>query len=175
MGTKKKYHDRPVKYISDWTVSLDDLRQPVYMATYSHEMVRMSHTKRYHNCLYVLAGLASCARDLMDYITEKMDDNNTIATNQYFRQRFISFIYDSTGGNVKYCDSSVKRALRDLTGKKLIRPIQRGASQVNPLYFWKNDDSERERAIRLDLEFISGQAAKLRVLQEANGDGKELK
>lgn len=168
MVTKNKFGKRKIKYIKDWDALKEPGHAPVLMPTYAYDSITCNHTKRYHNCLYLLAGIGSCTRDLMDFIAEEMDDKNVISTNSYLRDKFMTFIFSTTGGNVKYCDSSVKKALSVLRDKGLIRPMKRGCSMVNPEYFWKNDDTNREGAIILELQFKVGADTKLNLLNEEN-------
>ncbi len=162
-----KFSKIKVDYTESWN---DDIGVTLFKDSY--KMVVRSHTKRYHNCLYLLAGLSSCARDVMDFITEEMDNDNVISTNEYFRDTFIAFIKNTTKGlkEVSYADSTVKRALRDLTAKGLIRQVKRGYSKVNPEFFFKNDDKRRLDMIKVELEFKSNSITQLRVIAERRGD-----
>lgn len=184
MDSKKgtKYNKKPIKYAIDW--SLDE---KVILPKYAYSHIVCSHTKRYHNCLYLLAGLNGCSRDLMDYITEEMDSENIFYSNAHFRQRFIRFILENgtveklnkeSGAievvAVRYSDSNVKKALAALAEKNLIRSVSKGVFKVNPEYFFKNDDSKRLDMIRLEMEFKSGSDTKLKMLQEAHPDKKTL-
>lgn len=169
-----KYTKEAVKYNKDWEVRFEGTT-PILLPTCTYKAVVRSHTKRYHNCLYALAGIGSCARDLMDYMTEQMDDTNHISTNKYLRDKFITFIKQTTEKKdvngvvvdfVEYSDSSVKRALRILTEKHLIRQVQKGVCLVNPEFFWKNNEDKRMGMVRVELEFSSGSDTKMKVLQD---------
>ncbi len=175
MDTKNgtKYGRKRVKFKTDWTIG-DDIILPEY----AHKNVVCSHTRRYHNCLYLLAGLNSCARDLMDYIAEEMDSNNFFYSNQHFRQSFQNFIKENVSffNNatqkkevLTYSDSSIKKALGVLTSKGLIRGTSKGVFRVNPEYFFKNDDKKRVDMIVIELEFKEHVDTKLRILQEQTG------
>lgn len=108
-----------------------------------------SHTKRYHNCLYLLADLKGCARNLMDYFTEVMDNNNHISTNKGVIEDFI-FKMNRVG--VEYGVDSVNKAIKKLKDKNFIILIAKGFYMVNPEYFIKND-SNREQLLRVMLNF----------------------
>lgn len=138
----------------------------IVLSDFAYKSVVKSHTKRYHNCLYLLAGLSACCRDLMDFITEEMDSENRVTTNELFRVKFAQFIKNFSEDKINYSDSSIKRALGILTKKKLIRQVKRGYSVVNPQYFWKNDDKNRAEIIKVELEFQNGYDAKLSILRE---------
>lgn len=108
-----------------------------------------SHTKRYHNCLYLLADLKGCARNLMDYFTEVMDNNNHISTNKGVIEDFI-FKMNRVG--VEYGIDSVNKSIKKLKDKNFIILIAKGFYMVNPEYFIKND-SNREQLLRVMLNF----------------------
>ena len=117
----------------------------------------MNHTKRYHNCLYKLAGLNPCTRDLMDFITENMGDKNEVTHNVGFRDKFIAFIEEVTNGEVTYGHPAIKKSFKKLTDKNMLIPEEyRGEFQVNPKFFIRNDDKERINMIKLLLEFKKG-------------------
>lgn len=139
---RKRLH---IKYVDRW-IKEDDVVLPVY----KNEIVPTSHTKRYHNCLYLLANLKGCPRNLMDYFTEIMDSNNMVPTNQYIRDKFIESM--ATAG-VTYAVSSFDKAITALREKGFIISIGRGMHQVNPKYFMKNDDDNRATLLKVMLEF----------------------
>ena len=120
---------------------------------YRYKQIMMNFTKRYHNCLYQLAGLSSSARDLLDYLTERMDDNNIVYSSAITRKNFLEFIEGITDGKITYSDSTVKKAFASLVEKKILFPKGRGAFQVNPEYFWKQNEEKRMDQIQLELEF----------------------
>lgn len=109
-----------------------------------------SHTKRYHNCLYLLADLKGCARNLMDFLAETMDVDNAVCSNNHTIQKFID---EMKSANVEYGVDSVNKAFKKLKDKGFLIPIVRGMYMVNPKYFVKNDDAKRENLIRLSLDF----------------------
>jgi hypothetical protein len=171
---KKDFKNVAVKYVTDWKVEFEN-EEPVFLADYGYKDIVRSHTKRYHNCLYLLAGLSMCARNLMDFMCEEMNDENIVYTNAYFRNKFVRDLSQLTNEGVSYSDASVKRALTTLGEKGLIRHIQRGACRINPKYFWKNDDKDRTKRISIELNFEHGSDTKLKVLQGEYGVDTEIK
>jgi hypothetical protein len=137
-----------VKYIKDY---IDN--EGVLLPDEGYKNVVMSHTKRYHNCLFLLVGLRGCSRDLMDFLTEQMDNDNLVRSDSIIRKKFMDFVNGITKGEVTYSEPSVKRAFRVLEEKGLIRSQTRGVFRVNPEYFIKNDDTKRLDLIKLELEF----------------------
>lgn len=166
---------KPLKYREGWHVE-----DKVILPDYAFTSVMTTHTKRYHNCLYLLAGLSRGCRNLMDYIAEQMDADNVFYSNEYFRNSFKNFMeknasFDKKTDNgivevaLNYSDESIKKWLGTLVAKNLIRPIKRGVYKVNPEYFWKNEDGERDKVIVMELEFRSKVDTKLKILQEETG------
>jgi len=137
-----------IKYI-DRYVQEDDINLPIYNTI----RVTTSHTKRYHNCLYLLANLQGCARNLMDYLTERMDNDNNVASNSYVVNEFIAYMKK---GNVVYGVDSVNKAFKKLKDKNFLIVINRGFFKVNPKYFIKNNDTGRADMIKMMLEFKVG-------------------
>jgi predicted transcriptional regulator len=128
---------------------------------YSYSNVVMNFTKRYHNNLYLLARLNKCSRDLIDWLTEQMDNDNIVYSNLVVRDKFRNFISDITDKEVTYKDITVKKAFKELTDKGLLINKQRGVFQVNPEYFFNNSDNERIDKIILKLEFQKGLDTKM--------------
>lgn len=139
-----------LKYLYQW-IDEDGIRLPEYR----YKQITTNHTKRYHNCLYLLAGLNSSCRDLMDYLCERMDNNNHVHSNETVREDFIDFIRRITGDNVEYSHATVKKAFKILTDKGLLISLGRGSYMVNPEFFFRREEKDRLEAIRLVLEFKS--------------------
>ena len=137
-----------LKYLNKW-MEEDGIKLP----DYRYKQIVTAYTKRYHNCLYLLAGLNSSTRDLMDYLCEKMDQNNNVHSNETVREDFIQFISRITGQKVEYSHATVKKAFKILSDKGLLIPKGRGSYVVNPEFFYRKDEKERLEAVRLILEF----------------------
>lgn len=117
-----------------------------------YKNVAISSVKRYYNCLYLLAKLSPCARNLMDYLSEVMDKKNLIRSTEYDRCRFITFIDEITNGEVTYGHQAVKNAYSELAEKNLLIHKQKGLYKVNELYFFAESDSKRIKSIKLSIE-----------------------
>lgn len=141
-----------LKYLHKW---IDE--GGIKLPDYRYKQVVTSYTKRYHNCLYLLAGLKSSSRDLMDYLCERMDGNNNVYSNEAVREDFIQFVRKITGGEVEYSHVTVKKAFKILTEKGLLIPRGRGSFIVNPEFFFRKEEKDRLDAIRLVLEFKNDQ------------------
>jgi len=147
-----------VQYIKDY-----DIEEGIVIPVQGYKSVVCNHTRRYHNCLYLLAGLGTCSRNLMDYLVEYMDGNNIVYSNKYVKEKFINFIYEASNNEIRYGDSSVKKAFTTLASKGLLRKVGRGVYKVNPEYFSKNTDKNREYLIKVELEFTADLDTKLKI------------
>lgn len=139
-----------IKYIKSWQKHKDGIETPLY----EYKKVASSHYKRYYNTLCVLAGVGGCARNMLDYCCERMDNNNIVPSNSEFRRQFISDVQRWTEGELNYTDASVKRALYVLTQKELLlKTSKRGSLKVNPEYFFKGNEVSRINNISMILDF----------------------
>lgn len=139
-----------IKYVDKWTLE-DGVKMPVY----DTKVITTSHVKRYNNCLYRLADLSKCSRNLIDYLTDIMDDDNYIISNRFTVNKFIELM---TNNSITYKVDTIQKAFKELRDKNFLLPTRieaRGYYQVNPAYFIKNDESKRAELIRLSLEFTS--------------------
>jgi len=159
--------NKVINYIKDFTVE-----EGIIIPVEGYKSVICNHTKRYHNCLYLLAGLTTCARNLMDFLTEDMNNDNIIYSNKNTKDKFIEFIYHVSEGKVTYGESSIKKAYSMLCDKGLIRKVGRGIYKVNPEYFIRNSEENRERLLKIELEFKEGKDTKLRIAK--GNDVKEI-
>ena len=129
------------------TVGREQSGSEYYPINRKYSMIK-DHSRRYHNCIGILAQLEKCARLLLDYLVENMDSGNVVTSNKYMRSRFIEFIGQCSFGKVSYGDSTVEKAFKELRSHNLIIKKTRGVFMVNPEYFMKNDDRTREKMIR---------------------------
>lgn len=137
-----------IAYIKGWAVS-DEVLTPVY----GHKRVSRLFTKHYHNAIFLLAGLNSSSRDLLEFLIQRMDQENVVLSNAKVREDFIKLIHMATDGNVTYTHNTVKKAFGTLAAKKLILPRKvRGSYTVNPEYFFKHDEKDRISQIKIILE-----------------------
>jgi hypothetical protein len=155
---ERKKTKKLIKYCSQL---ITDEATGYLLPEYSHSNIVMSATKRYHNCLYLLAKLNNCSRSLIDWLSEQMDIDNIIYSNAVVRQKYIDYILKITSGDIKYVDITVKKAFKTLSERGLILKQQRGVFQVNPEYFFIGTEKERENKIVLRLEFEKGVNTKL--------------
>lgn len=144
-ASESKYKKINVTYTESYVDS-----EGIKIPKYNTRQYVTSHTKRYHNCLYLLAGITGCARNLIDYLAQVMDKNNMIYSNSTARK---SFINEMKRGSVEYKDDTVKKAFKELKDKNFLLPDAIGSYQVNPKYFMKNNDDKRAELIKVILDF----------------------
>jgi hypothetical protein len=108
--------------------------------------VETAGTKRYHNNLTTLTKLSPAARNLLDYLAERMDHENVVGHTKKIRQQFLEL--------VAYCyaDITIKKAFVELKEAGILLPINRGTYRVNPEYFWRKDERKRQRLLKKILE-----------------------
>jgi hypothetical protein len=111
--------------------------------------------KRYTNSFHLLSRLSKCERLLIDYLSEVMDEKNTITNNQASRDGFNDLI-KQTGGDM-YSDSTIQKAFSELSSLDLLYKIKgkRGIYQVSLYHFFKGSEEERKILIRQQLEEIN--------------------
>lgn len=157
--------NKKIKYCSELTV---DKETGYILPEYAYSDLVMNSTKRYHNCIYLLARLNKCSRDLLDWLTEQMDDNNIIYSNSVVRQKFRDFVKEVTKEEISYADVTIKTAFKTLVNRDLLIPKQRGVYQVNPEYFFKGSEKDRISKVILKLEFSKGVDTKLTIEKHKN-------
>jgi len=127
------------------------------MPVQKEELVMISGTKRFHNCLYLILGVNKLQRILMDWISEEMDDRNMIRNDSHTRGMFASFLTEIQidGQNVKYTDQSIANAFHGLYKSGLLIRHNKSVYQVNPKYYWRGSDKERIEVIMMNIQFNS--------------------
>ena len=151
--------DRDIDYVEGY----NENEEGMFLPRRAHIRVTMNHTKRYHNCLFLLAKLPPCARDLADWLTEQMDEDNTVYNNITSRKKFQDFISKSRYVKETYKDITIKVAFKTLVKRSILLSKNRGVYQMNPLYFFKGTDNKRIESITLNLEFNNHENTRLMV------------
>ena len=111
--------------------------------------VEGSFIKRYCGMLSLLTGLKPCARNLLDYVVEAMDDDNLIDNTANLKTQF------NKKSEKSYSETSIDRAFKELTEKRILIKSKRrgrGKYKVNPKYFFKGNEENRIKSIRFELE-----------------------
>lgn len=151
-----------LNYISGWHFDQD---QRIRVNDIHSEKVELSHTKRFHNCLYLLAGLSPCARNLMDWLGEEMNDKNIVYHTEDSRKAFNDFIAMITNDKVRYADQTIKQAWGELSASGLlIKQGSRSAFLVHPKYFFNGEQNKRIERIVAKLIFDNSGIDNFKVL-----------
>lgn len=125
---------------------------------FKSKAIKMTNTKRFHNCLYIILGLSKCQRLLMDWLSEEMDIDNMITHDEYLRAKFIKFIssIQVEGKVLKYEDQTVANAFNGIVkSNDLLLKKAKGKYMVNPEYYWRGKDEDRIATIMMNIEFGS--------------------
>jgi hypothetical protein len=118
------------------------IKSGIEQPRYTTKVVTILHTKRFHNCIGLMARLSKCARILLDFITERMDEENLIENNATFKTEFNRLLLQT--GNVAYSENMINRAFTELSKHHLIdKQKRRGLYKINPLFFFNETLSER--------------------------------
>ena len=137
-----------VRFVDSYERS-DDL---AIVPKYGYASFSTSGVKRYHAVLMTLCGVSGVARDLMDWLTAQMDNDNRVYNTKATRCAFISFL--SRAGKKKTTHSSINAAFAGLRKKGLLIDLGRSCFMVNPEYFINSANEEsRSRLIKMVLEF----------------------
>ena len=116
--------------------------------------VETTFFKRYYNSSSILVQLGKADRILLDFIVEEMDDYNFVSNTFQLRNK-INYILSKMGME-PYADNTFQKCFKVLTTKELvIKKKGRGYYQVNPLFFFKGTEEERQQAIRKNLEELN--------------------
>lgn len=154
-----------IEYLSGWSWDEEGDGEPIKEPRSHKETVVMSSTKRYHNCLYLLAGISKCAKVLMDYLAEEMNESNIVYHTEGARASFISFVKDITSGEVVYADQSVKQAWMELAKSGLIiKKEGRGTFMVHPKFFFNGSEKDRIAKVVAQISFNNKGADNFKIL-----------
>lgn len=105
--------------------------------------------KRYTNTMQKTAKLPPADRNLLDFITEEMkEEENEIVNFKEFRDRFILHMSKNCG--LKYSHQTVHKGFQHLkkVGLLILRKDSRKAYTVNPLHFFNGTDFRRRKLLK---------------------------
>ena len=154
-----------IEYIAGWVWDDEGNGEPVKMPILHKQSVVVSSTKRFHNCLYLLAGLSRCAKCLMDYLGEEMNEFNVVYHTAGSRATFRKFISEITNGETTYADQSVKQAWAELAKSGLlIKQANKATFQVHPKFFWNGSDRARIEKLIAEIHFNNSGKDNFRIL-----------
>lgn len=161
----KRLENKIVDYIDGHA-----LKEGILRPTTKTKEIKMTNTKRFHNCLYLILGLSKCQRLLMDWLSEEMDDDNMIISDEHMRSKFIKFIssINVEGKKLSYSDQTVANAFSDLANREdLLMRKAKGRYRINPEYYWRGNDEDRINAIMMQIQFDS-ENTNFKITRKAN-------
>jgi len=142
---------------------------------YKYKEVDSSFVKCYYSMYASLVGLNPCSRDLMDYLTEIMDNDNIVRSDSYVRTKFSNYLKSISlkddGTFVSYADSNVKKAFQTLVDRGCLIKLSKGIFKVNPEIYFRKTETLRMKSIKVTMEFIKGvRDAEMKLMYELKED-----
>ena len=130
------------------------LNENLELLRHASVRVDITFTKRYYNSILLLMKLTRAERILLDFITEEMDDHNYITNSVQIRTKFNTLLKKI--GQKTYTDNTIHRCFSGIVDTELMRKMKgRGMYQVNPLFFFKGTEEQRQKVIRKQLEELN--------------------
>ena len=114
------------------------------------EIVEGRSTKRYHNTIGILVSLSKCARLLLDYVLEVMDEENNLSNDRLLKSG-LNEILKKTGQSI-YGPVTINKAFIELTNANLLLSGKKGTYKVSPWFFFNGSEKKRQQLIRRYLE-----------------------
>ena len=134
---------------------------------YKKKKYIISKINRYKNNIHILVGLSGLERAILDLVTEYMyESDNTFFNNVEIRNRMVKFFKDNCNGKMVKA-STVQKSIEKFKSKGILIALGNGKGKyfVNPIYFWKSTEEEREKTLRKYTNHF---------LEEGEGKSKEL-
>ena len=121
------------------------------------------YVQHYRDAAYHSVGLEKCPRNLLEYLTLVMDDQNMVSSGIDDKRAFIEWmkqvpVYDRKKklcSPIIYSEGTVGVAFNTLNNIGFLTKIRNGKYQMNPEFFWKADINDRIRTLQLVLTFKS--------------------
>lgn len=114
--------------------------------------VEKQNTKRYHNTIGLLVQLSKCARLLLDFAVERMDQKNLISNDSLLKRDF-NYILKKTGQK-PYSAITINKGFTELVSREIMinSRSKKGIYRVRPEFFFNGSEKSREKLIRDILE-----------------------
>lgn len=111
----------------------------------------------FHNCQHLLLELSANERCFLDFLAEQMDNRNWLRVDKRLKTDFIQFLEEITSGKKKVSPRSLEIYLRKFVDLGLVLKSDEVAAgyYVNPKYFFKGSQKDRENAIKALFELAS--------------------
>lgn len=137
-----------VRYITgvDWDKSNHDFKIPKWKS----EKVSSSYIKTYEEALPFLIGLSGTDRTVLDFALFRMDIDNFITNDSFFKEDLNSL------QEIEISSNTVNKSFSRLCRYGIFLKndtFGRGLYQVSPLFFFKGSEQSRIKWIRRILEY----------------------
>lgn len=110
-------------------------------------MVEIIHTKVYSSGIVKMHSLSPCAKLLLFFLADRMDEKGVIYSNKSVREDFAEYSATINKGTA-YTDGTIFVALTELRKEEFLIEMGRGVMWVNPIYLWRGDEESRVVALQ---------------------------
>lgn len=142
-----------VSYLERQTVDPDGFITPVFSSIRTSKRC----VKRYCNHMHLLANLSPSTRLLLDYITEKMDEENRIQNTKILRNDLLQLLNTHCGQDYK-SDHFIHKGFRELKKEGILlhddSVEQKGIYTVNPKHYFRGSERSRQKLLTRSLSRI---------------------
>jgi len=111
------------------------------------KMVGVVYTKMYNEAVMKVCALSPCAKLLLFFLADRMDDRGVIYSNKDVREEFATYSTDALEGR-GYTDGTIVIAFTELRKKEFLIEMGRGVMWINPIYIWRGDEESRVQALQ---------------------------
>jgi hypothetical protein len=127
------------------------IEQNVELLKFSSVKVDIEFVKRYCNSMLLIMKLTRGERILLDFISEQMDSKNFVCNTESLRVRLNKMLVAASQDT--YADSTINHSFSKLVSRELLYKVKgKGLYQVNPLFYFKGSEDDRQKVIRRRLE-----------------------
>lgn len=115
---------------------------------FASKKIVINSTRRFNNNMHKTASLPSSARNLLDFIIQRMNKDNEIENSYLFKQDFLAFMRKDCG--IRYEQDTVNKGFQLLKKADLLISFgeKRSVYIVNPLYFFNSTESNRKKLLQ---------------------------
>lgn len=154
-----------IRYKKEFTVTEDNSGTRMRIPVYSYKEVESDYIKQYRNCLANLCRLGTLATRYILFIVDEMDKNNIYRNDVTNKEKFIQRMFElGHEHHIKSLDSIIE----ELIGVGFITRQRRSVYEVNPEFFWKDNEANRVDKIKLSLEFNYNEKVKIDIERYGN-------
>ena len=111
------------------------------------KMVGIIHTKVYNDGIIKMCNLSPCAKLLLFFLADRMDEKGVIYSNKSVREDFAE--HSAKALNTPgYTDGTIFVAFTELRKEEFLIEMGRGVMWINPIYLWRGDEESRVVALQ---------------------------